>query len=72
MNVNVKIIQLDRPELLTANAWINNELWSIYFSADRKTGYIISVPYATIGDTVRITEGAFKDIGSGIITDIIH
>jgi hypothetical protein len=71
MNVNVKITQLDRPELLSANAWINNELWSIYFSADRKTGYIINVSHAMMGDTVRITEGPSKDIGSGVIVDII-
>ena len=71
MNVNVKIIPLDRPKLLAANAWLDNKLWSIYFSQDKKMGYIVNVPYATVGDAVRITEGPTKDIGTGIIIDVV-
>ena len=66
----VTIIRLDRPELLAANAWLNGDLNSIYFSKDRKEGYIPAPKLARIGDKVRITEGPHKDIGKGVVKSL--
>jgi len=66
----VSITRLDRPELLAANAWLNGDLNSIYFSQDRKEGYIPAPKLARIGDPVRITEGPLKEIGEGFVKSI--
>ena len=66
----ITITRLDRPELLAANAWLNGDLNSIYFSKDRKEGYIPAPKLARIGDKVKITEGPSKEIGEGIVKSI--
>lgn len=70
MNVNVRIDQLDKPLLSAANAILRENLYSIYFSKDRKTGYIVLASMATFGDEVIITEGPTKVIGKGIVIDV--
>ena len=69
MNIKIKVTQLDNPLLNAANVKLDCGLYSIYFSDDRKTGFVVSVPYANTGDKVMITEGP-HEIGSGIIIDV--
>jgi len=71
MNANVKITRLDKPQLSAANAKLNNKLYSIYFSSDKKSGFIIHPENAKIGDNITITEGPVTIIGEGFITDLI-
>jgi len=71
MNIKVKVTRLDKPLLAAANVNLKSGLYSIYFSVDRKEGFVVGVIRANIGDEVVITEGPTKDIGSGIITEIM-
>jgi len=71
MNIKIKVTQLDKPLLAAANIKLKGGLHSIYFSVDRKEGFVVGVTRAKVGDEVVITEGSTVEIGSGIITEIM-
>jgi hypothetical protein len=70
MRAVIEIIKLDRPKLLAANALLRGDLYSIYFSADRKEGVILHPKNAMEGDEVTLTEGPTKIIGHGRVKSV--
>ena len=69
-NATVKILTLDKPLLSAANAQLNGDLYSIYFSPDKKLGYIINPKRAFVNNEVIITEGPDKIIGKGKVISV--
>ena len=72
MNAKIRIDELKNPLLSAANAYVSGNLHSIYFSSDRKFGFIVAVEdSAKIGDAVELSQGPNKGLGFGVIIELI-
>jgi hypothetical protein len=71
LNAKIRIDDLKKPLLSAANAWVGKTLHSIYFSPDKKFGFIIGVSAsAKVGDPVELAQGPNKGLGTGVIVEI--
>ena len=71
-NAKVKINELKNEKLSAANAYVRGDLHSIYFSQDKKFGFIVAVnDLAQIGDEVELSQGPTKGLGNGVIVELI-